>query len=180
MILSGVVLVSLCACVDAVELDRSRYIGLDEVRTDMEAYCLTVLKGNEIEKFPMKIMSIVRNFEPKRDAILVVGTDARFIHAGVIHGCSGSPVYIDGRLAGALAAGWDGSKDPFYLVTPIAEMLRIGTAGGRRGAAAHQAGRRPPCRSALQGRRGRSGCCRKPGQRRTRSLRKSPHPGPGK
>ncbi len=134
MILSGVVLVSLCACVDAVELDRSRYIGLDEIRTDMEAYCLTVLKGNEIEKFPMKILSIVRNFEPKRDAILVVGTDERFIHAGPIHGCSGSPVYIDGRMAGALAAGWDGSKDPFYLVTPIEEMLRIGTAGGGRGA----------------------------------------------
>ena len=135
MILSGLALVSLSACVAGAKLDRTRYIGLDEVRTDMEAYCLTVLKGNNIERFPLKILSIVRNFRPKRDAILVVGTDERFIHAGPIHGCSGSPVYIDGRLAGALAAGWDGSKDPLYLVTPIEEMLRIGTAGGRRGAA---------------------------------------------
>ncbi len=102
----------------------------------MEAYCLTVLKGNDIEKFPLKIISIVRNFQPGRDAILVVGTDERFIHAGTIHGCSGSPVYIDGRMAGALSAGWDGSKDPLYLVTPIEDMLRIGTAGGRKGAAA--------------------------------------------
>ena len=128
MILSGLVLISLSACVAAVELDRSRYIGLDEIRMDMEAYCLTVLKGNNIERFPLKILSIVRNIEPKRDAILVVGTDERFIHAGTIHGCSGSPVYIDGRLAGALAAGWDGSKDPLYLATPIEEMLGIGTA----------------------------------------------------
>ncbi len=133
MILSGLVLVSLSASVAAAKLDKSRYIALDEVRTDMEAYCLTVLKGNNIERFPLKILSIVRNFEPKRDAILVVGTDERFIHAGTIHGCSGSPVYIDGRLAGALAAGWDGSKDPLYLVTPIEDMLRIGTAGSREG-----------------------------------------------
>ena len=136
MILSGLVLVLLSACVAGAELDRRRYIGLDEVRTDMDAYCLTVLKGNDIEKFPLKILSIVRNFRPNRDAILVVGTDERFIHAGTIHGCSGSPVYIDGRMAGALAAGWDGSKDPLYLVTPIEDMLKIGTAAGRDGSGA--------------------------------------------
>ena len=134
VILSVLVLVSLSATVAGAELDTSRYIGLDEVRTDMEAYCLTVFKGNDIEKFPLKILSIVRNFQPGRDAILVVGTDERFIHAGTVHGCSGSPVYIDGRMAGALAAGWDGSKDPLYLVTPIEDMLRIGTAGSRKGA----------------------------------------------
>lgn len=134
MILSVLVLISLSASVAGAKLDTSRYIGLDEVRTDMEAYCLTVFKGNDIEKFPLKILSIVRNFQPGRDAILVVGTDERFIHAGTVHGCSGSPVYIDGRMAGALAAGWDGSKDPLYLVTPIEDMLRIGTAGARKGA----------------------------------------------
>lgn len=114
---------------DAIALDKDRYISIDEVRTDMEAYCLTVLQGRKIERFSLKILSIVRNHEPKRDAILVVGTDERFIHGGTIHGNSGSPVYIDGRLAGALAAGWDGSKDPLYLVTPIEDMLTIGSAG---------------------------------------------------
>jgi len=127
MILSGLVLLALSVSVAGSELDKSRYITLDEIRTDMDAYCLTVFTGSKIEKFPLKILSIVRDFEPKRDAILVVGTDERFIHAGTVHGCSGSPVYIDGRLAGALAAGWDGSKDPLYLVTPIEDMLRIGT-----------------------------------------------------
>jgi hypothetical protein len=116
-------------CGGAQAIDSSRYITVDEVSTDMDAYCLTVLEGQKIEKFPLKILSIVKNYEPKRDAILVVGTDERFIKAGAIHGCSGSPVYIDGRMAGALAAGWDGSKEPLYLITPIAEMLDIGASG---------------------------------------------------
>ena len=62
---------------------------------------------------------------PGRDAILVRGTDERFIHTGPVAGCSGSPVYINGRLAGALAFGWLFSKDPLYGVTPIADMLRV-------------------------------------------------------
>ena len=128
IILAAILLLVSVQCGNVFALDKSRYITVDEVTTDMEAYCLTVLEGEKIEKFRLKILSIVRNFEPKRDAILVVGTDQRFIHAGAIHGCSGSPVYIDGRMAGALAAGWDGSKDPLYLVTPIADMLTIGTA----------------------------------------------------
>lgn len=127
MMLSGVVFAALCAAATA-QVDPARHITLDEIRTDMDAYCLTVMQGTQVEKCPLKILSIVRNYEPHRHAILVVGLDPRFIHAGTIHGCSGSPVYIDNRLAGALAAGWDGSKDPLYLVTPIEEMLTIGTA----------------------------------------------------
>ena len=107
------------------ELDTTRYIPVSEITTDMDAYCLTVLEGIEIEKFPLKILSIVHNEEPGRDRILVIGTDERFKHVGSVHGCSGSPVYIDGRMAGALSAGWDGSIDPLYLVTPIEDMLRI-------------------------------------------------------
>lgn len=106
--------------------DASRYIQLSEVKTGMDAYCLTVLEGDKIEKFPLKILSIVKQARAAQDMILVVGTDERFKHLGSIHGCSGSPVYIDGRLAGALAAGWDGSIDPLYLVTPIESMLPIG------------------------------------------------------
>lgn len=106
--------------------DESKYIPISEIKTEMDAYCLTVLEGAKIEKFPLKILSIIRQGRPGRDMILVVGTDDRFKHLGAIHGCSGSPVYIDGRIAGALSAGWDGSIDPLYLVTPIEYMLTIG------------------------------------------------------
>jgi hypothetical protein len=74
----------------------------------------------------MEVLSVVRNIRPGRDAIIVVGTDERFKHLGPIRGCSGSPVYIEGRLAGALAASWSFSKDALYQVTPIEEMLQVG------------------------------------------------------
>jgi len=106
--------------------DPNKYITIDEVRPGMEAYCLTGFKGTEIEKFNLDVLSVVRNVEPGRDAILVQGTDERFIHPGPVWGCSGSPVYIEGRLAGALAFAWIYSKDPLYGVTPIEDMLKAG------------------------------------------------------
>ena len=107
-------------------LDTSKYITIDEIKPGMKAHCLTVFEGTKIEKFPLEVLSVMRNFQPGRDAILVQGTDDRFIHTGPVAGCSGTPVYIDGRLAGALAFGWTFSKDPLYGVTPIEEMLRVG------------------------------------------------------
>lgn len=108
------------------ELDMSKYIPIDQVHTDMQAHCLTVFSGTEVEKFPLKVLSVVRNQQPGHDMILVLGIDGRFGRGTAIHGCSGSPVYIDGRLAGALAAGWDGSLDSLYLVRPIEDMLTVG------------------------------------------------------
>ncbi len=106
--------------------DPQRYISLGEIKAGMEAYCLTDFGNGGIEKFPLKVIDVVKNIEPGRDAVLVIGLDDRFKHAGVVGGCSGSPVYIDGRLAGALAFGWTYSKDPLYGVTPIKEMLEVG------------------------------------------------------
>ncbi len=105
--------------------DPQKYISTDEIRPGMKAYCLTCFSGTKIEKFDLNVLSIIRNFEPGRDAILVQGTDERFIHTGPVWGCSGSPVYIEGRLAGALAFAYTYSKDPLYGVTPIKDMLRV-------------------------------------------------------
>ncbi len=101
------------------------YIDIDDIVPGSEAYCLTVLEGTTIERFPLKIVDIVKNSEPGRDIILVVGTGDRFKHTGSVKGHSGSPVYIDDKLAGALSHGWSFSKDPLYIVTPIKEMLRV-------------------------------------------------------
>jgi hypothetical protein len=103
-----------------------KYIGIDEIKPGMQAYCLSCIKGTQIEKFDLDVLSVVHNIEPGRDAILVQSTDERFIHTGPVAGCSGSPVYIDGRLAGAIAFMWPLSKDPLYGVTPIGDMLRVG------------------------------------------------------
>ena len=106
--------------------DPAKYISLDEIKPGMDGYCLTEYGIEGIEKFALKVIDVVRDFEPGRDVILVQGTDDRFIHTGPVAGCSGSPVYIDGRMAGALAYAWTYSKDPLYAATAIGDMLRVG------------------------------------------------------
>ena len=108
--------------------DNDRYIGIEEIEPGMSAYCLTDYGVNGVEKFDLEVVNVIHDYEPGRDAILVMGLDERFKHTGVVAGCSGSPVYIDGRLAGAMSFGWSYSKDPLYGVTPIREMLQVGTA----------------------------------------------------
>jgi hypothetical protein len=113
-------------CYAGLDLDRTRYIGIDEITPGMKAYCKTTYQGTKIEEFELEVISVVLNMSPGRNAILVKGLDPRFVHTGPVAGCSGSPVYIDGRLAGALAFGWTFSKDALYGVTPIEEMLMVG------------------------------------------------------
>ena len=131
LILPALVLQSKTAGASVLEgiWDPAKYISLDEIKPGMEAYCLTEYGVAGIEKFGLEVVDVVRDMEPGRDAILVKGIDERFIHTGPVLGCSGSPVYIDGRLAGALSFSWFYAKDPLYGVTPIAEMLKVGLGG---------------------------------------------------
>ena len=105
--------------------DDSKYISLDEIEPGMEAYCLTEYSSVGIEQFSMDVIDIVRDLDVGKDVIIVKGTDEEFIRTGPVAGCSGSPVYINGRLAGALAFTWTYSTEPLYAATPIEEMLRI-------------------------------------------------------
>jgi hypothetical protein len=105
--------------------DSSKYISFDEVKSGMKAYCLTEYSPAGIEKFSLDVIDVVHDLEVGKDVILVKGTDERFVRTGPVAGCSGSPVYIEGRLAGALAYTWTYSKEPLYAATPIADMLRI-------------------------------------------------------
>ncbi len=107
--------------------DPAKYISVAEIKPGMEAYCLTEYGIAGIEQFGLEVVDIVRDMDPGRDAILVKGTDERFIHTGPVAGCSGSPVYINDRLAGALAFTWPYAKDPLYGMTPIEDMLRVGS-----------------------------------------------------
>ena len=124
-----VLVLSNLPCFGGEGVDRGKYITVDEIKPGMEAYCLTVYKGSRIEKFGLEVLSVVRNRFAGRDMILVQGTDERFIHTGPVQGCSGSPVYIEGRMAGALSSGWSLSKDALYGVTPIEYMLEVGKGG---------------------------------------------------
>ncbi len=108
--------------------DAARYIDVEELKPGMRGYGLTVFYGTEPEKFEVEVISILRHNDPGRDAILIRCHDPRFDIARGVQGVSGSPVFFEGRLAGAMAFGWPYGEEPLYGVTPIQEMLNIRSA----------------------------------------------------
>jgi hypothetical protein len=89
----------------------------------MRGQALTVFAGTRPEPFAIEVVAILRNFLPRQDVILVKADDPRVAFTGIAAGMSGSPVYIDGKLMGALAYAWNFSKEPLAGVTPIESML---------------------------------------------------------
>lgn len=89
----------------------------------MVGYALTVFTGTKPERFKVKVVAVMRNFLPKQDVILIRAEDPRVEFSGIVSGMSGSPVYIDGKLMGAVAYAWSFSKEPLGGVTPIETML---------------------------------------------------------
>lgn len=89
---------------------------------------LTVFENNRIEQFDVEIIDIVHNFFPQRDLILVRLLGEKVNHTGVVSGMSGSPIYINNKLIGALAYSVGiFMKDPIAGITPIEQMLEIFT-----------------------------------------------------
>ncbi len=98
-------------------------IGVDEIRPGMRGYGLTVFRGTTPERFDVEVIDVLHNFRPDQDLILIRTEHPILEQANVVAGMSGSPVYIDGRLAGAYAYGWPFSRDPVAGVTPLQNML---------------------------------------------------------
>lgn len=84
---------------------------------------LTVFRGRKPEPFKVRVVAVMHNFLPKQDVILIRAEDPRVEFSGIVAGMSGSPVYVDGKLMGAVAYGWSFSKEPLGGVTPIETML---------------------------------------------------------
>jgi len=93
----------------------------------MRGYALTVFEGIKPESMDVEVLGVMRNTNgPKGDIILIRLHGTKVEYTGVVAGMSGSPVYLNGRLAGALAFRiGEFSKEPIAGVTPIADMLEI-------------------------------------------------------
>jgi SpoIVB peptidase S55 len=98
-------------------------LPLAEVQPGMIGEAWTVFQGTKPEPFRVKVISILRNFIPKQDIILVRAEDPRVQFSGIAAGMSGSPIYVGGKLMGAISYGWAFSKEPLAGVTPIESML---------------------------------------------------------
>ena len=88
----------------------------------------TVFNGNKIEDFQVEILGVLDNIGPKESLILARLSGGPLEHTGVMQGMSGSPVYIDGKLVGAVAMAFPFAKDPIAGIRPIEAMLRTSSA----------------------------------------------------
>jgi len=110
--------------------DPARHMRVSEVRPGMTGYGLTVFSGSKIEKFNVEVVSVLKNFNPQYDVVLIRCKGDYLEHTGSIAGMSGSPVYLKDdqgryRMIGAFAYGWPLTKDPVAGVQPIEYMLAL-------------------------------------------------------
>jgi hypothetical protein len=100
-------------------------LPLGQVRPGMQGYAYTIFAGDQIEKFDLEVIGILENFlGPRQSIILVQLKGPKVEHTGVVAGMSGSPVYIDGKLVGALSLKLGVfTKEPIAGVTPIENVL---------------------------------------------------------
>ena len=91
-----------------------------------------VVKGVKIESFDAEVIGVMKNTSPGRDLILCRLSGMNLEKTGVIAGMSGSPIFINGKLLGAVAYAWSFGKEPIAGVTPFSQMVRFAAAYERR------------------------------------------------
>jgi hypothetical protein len=117
-------LVLYCSAASAAQSDA--FMPPDQLRRGMRGFGLSVFQGTQIDTFGVEILGVIKGrIGPGNDLILARFSGANLEHTGIIRGMSGSPVYIDNRLVGAVAYGWSYSKDPIGGITPIAPMVDV-------------------------------------------------------
>ncbi len=99
---------------------------LEDVRPGMKGVARTVFSGTEPEEFGVDILGVLPGYPaPRQSAIIARLTGKNVERTGVFAGMSGSPVYIDGKLVGAIAFSFPFAKEPIAGITPIKEMIDI-------------------------------------------------------
>ena len=95
----------------------------DSVKPGMTGVGLSVFSGTSVDSFQLTILGVLKGNRPGADLILAQAKGPYLERTGIIAGMSGSPVYIGGKLIGAVSYTWAFTKDPVAGITPIREML---------------------------------------------------------
>lgn len=98
---------------------------LDDVKPGLHGFGLTVFAGTAVDTFGVEVLGVRRHASPGGDVILVELSGHGLETSAVAQGMSGSPVYIDGKLLGAVSFGWQGALRPIAGVTPARELLEV-------------------------------------------------------
>lgn len=105
---------------------EAEIMPLNKVKAGMTGYGKTVFSGTEVEKFKIKIVDVLDNRSLDEDLILIKLTGDKVEEfGGIAAGMSGSPIYINDKLIGAIGYGWNNSDHRYGLVTPIERMLNL-------------------------------------------------------
>jgi SpoIVB peptidase S55 len=105
---------------------KTEFFPIDQVKPGMRAVGYTVFSGGEPEKFDVEILGVLKGFpSPQQSAVVTRLLGDEVNHTGVFQGMSGSPVYIDGKLLGAVAFGFQFAKDPIAGIMPIQYMVDV-------------------------------------------------------
>lgn len=105
---------------------NAKFFPLSEIREGMHGTARTVFRGSEPEEFSVEILGVVPGaVGPKQDMIVGRLSGGAADRTSVFAGMSGSPVYIDGKLVGAISYSFPFSKEPICGITPIEQMLAI-------------------------------------------------------
>ncbi len=103
--------------------EATEILPREQVRAGMRGVGRTVFKGSRIEEFQVEILGVLENNGPQQSLIMARLSGGPLAETGVIAGMSGSPVFIDGKLIGAVAYGYPFSKETIAGITPIGEMI---------------------------------------------------------
>lgn len=103
------------------------FMAVDELKPGMKGIARTVVTGDTIEEFDVEILGVMPQQGPTGGSLILVKTSGAVIErtGGIAQGMSGSPVYIDGKLVGAIAYGWGMTDSTVGMLTPIGEMLKL-------------------------------------------------------
>jgi len=135
-ILFGILINSSTATAESVKFSngfpvtkKSEIFSMDELKTGMTGVGYTVFQGDKAEEFRFEVLGLMKGMlGADKDVILAKLSGKKIEFTGVISGMSGSPVYIDGRLLGAVSYRFGRfSKEPIAGITPIEDMLEIYT-----------------------------------------------------
>jgi hypothetical protein len=114
------------ACLPLWAQSNPQFFPLRDVRPGLKGVGRTIFSGDQIQEFQVELVGVLPNvLAPRRSAILARLSGPAIQETGVVEGMSGSPVYIDGKLLGAVAGAWPFEKQAYTLITPIQDMLSV-------------------------------------------------------
>ncbi|MGE5343288.1 MAG: SpoIVB peptidase S55 domain-containing protein [Candidatus Omnitrophota bacterium] len=122
--------VAMVVCFFSFTLRATDIMKLSDVKAGMKGEGKTIFKGTQIETFPFTVLGVLQDYAPNKSIIIIEADCPVLNDTGIIEGMSGSPAYIDGKLVGAIAIGFNFSKKAIGGITPIEDMLKTADYNG--------------------------------------------------